>query len=72
MLTERSASAGRALSVIDSITEVRQMLGSRLIKEGDITKLRDLLYLDLGLEAQLRLMAGRAFIEILNRAFIEP
>ena len=71
MFTERSASAGRALSVIDSITEVRQMLGSRLIKEGDITKLRDLLYLDLGLEAQLRLMAGRALIEKLDRALIE-
>jgi alpha-glucan,water dikinase len=60
ILNQRGASDGRALAVIDSITEVRQLLGSRLIKEGDITKLRDLLYLDLGLEAQMRLMAERA------------
>jgi len=36
------------------------MLSSRMVKEGDGTKLRDLLYLDLGLEAQLRLMAERS------------
>jgi hypothetical protein len=36
------------------------MLASRMVKEGDGTKLRDLLYLDLGLEAQLRLMAERS------------
>ena len=53
ILNHRGASEGRALAVIDSITEVRQILGSRLIKEGDITKLRDMLYLDLGLEAQV-------------------
>lgn len=59
ILNQRGASESRALAVIDSITEVRQILGSRLIKEGDITKLRDMLYLDLGLEAQMRLMAER-------------
>jgi len=60
ILDQRGVSEGRALAVIDSITEVRQILGSRLIKEGDITKLRDMLYLDLGLEAQMRLMAERS------------
>jgi alpha-glucan,water dikinase len=59
ILNQRGATEGRALAVVDCITEVRQLLGSRLIKEGDITKLRDMLYLDLGLEAQMRLMAER-------------
>ena len=40
ILNQRGASEGRALAVIDAITEVRQILGARLIKEGDITKLR--------------------------------
>jgi len=53
ILAHRGASEGRALAVIDTITEVRQILGSYLIEEEDKTKLRDMLYLDLGLEAQV-------------------
>eukprot|EP00290_Baffinella_frigidus_P019788 CAMPEP_0180204622 /NCGR_PEP_ID=MMETSP0987-20121128/8521_1 /TAXON_ID=697907 /ORGANISM="non described non described, Strain CCMP2293" /LENGTH=1488 /DNA_ID=CAMNT_0022160147 /DNA_START=98 /DNA_END=4564 /DNA_ORIENTATION=+ len=60
VLRERGADEGRAIGVVDTITEVRQMLSSRMVNEGDGTKLRDLLYLDLGLEAQLRLMAERS------------
>jgi len=60
ILRERGASEGRVLAVVDSITEVRQLISARMVKEGDITKLRDLLYLDLGLEAQMRLLAERA------------
>ncbi|EKX44106.1 hypothetical protein GUITHDRAFT_72452 [Guillardia theta CCMP2712] len=60
ILRERGANEARTPAVIDSITEVRQLIGVKMTKEGDIMKLRDLLYLDLGLEAQLRLMAERS------------
>eukprot|EP00960_Hanusia_phi_P022117 655292-Hanusia_phi.AAC.2 len=60
ILRERGANEARIPAVIDSITEVRQLIGVKMTKEGDIMKLRDLLYLDLGLEAQLRLMAERS------------
>eukprot|EP00291_Cryptomonas_curvata_P021640 CAMPEP_0172172742 /NCGR_PEP_ID=MMETSP1050-20130122/12626_1 /TAXON_ID=233186 /ORGANISM="Cryptomonas curvata, Strain CCAP979/52" /LENGTH=1504 /DNA_ID=CAMNT_0012844337 /DNA_START=29 /DNA_END=4543 /DNA_ORIENTATION=- len=70
ILRERSASEGRVLAVIDSITEVRQLISLRMVKEGDVTKLRDLLYLDIGLEAQLRLMAERS-LGVLDRLGLE-
>eukprot|EP00292_Cryptomonas_paramecium_P002089 CAMPEP_0113682442 /NCGR_PEP_ID=MMETSP0038_2-20120614/12666_1 /TAXON_ID=2898 /ORGANISM="Cryptomonas paramecium" /LENGTH=1530 /DNA_ID=CAMNT_0000601513 /DNA_START=87 /DNA_END=4675 /DNA_ORIENTATION=- /assembly_acc=CAM_ASM_000170 len=60
ILRERSAHGDRVLAVIDSITEVRQLIGLKMSKEGDIVKLRDMLYLDIGLEAQMRLMAERS------------
>jgi alpha-glucan,water dikinase len=59
ILRERGASDRRVLAVIDSITEVRQLIGNKLVNEGDIHRVRDMLYLDLGLEAQMRLMAER-------------
>ena len=59
-MRERNADEGRAVAVIDTVTEVRQMLSAKMVKEADGTRLRDMLYLDLGLEAQLRLMAERS------------
>mmetsp|Transcript_43979 Transcript_43979/g.104093 ORF Transcript_43979/g.104093 Transcript_43979/m.104093 type:complete len:1491 (+) Transcript_43979:153-4625(+) len=61
ILRERGCGEDRVLAVVDSITEVRQLVSTRMTAEGDIVKLRDLLYLDLGLEAQMRLLAERAF-----------
>jgi small nuclear ribonucleoprotein (snRNP)-like protein len=36
ILNQRGATEGRALAVVDCITEVRQLLGSRLIKGNNI------------------------------------
>lgn len=41
------------------VTEARLLLGRRIECEGDVDKLRDLMYLDLALEGQARLVVER-------------
>ena len=45
ILNQRGASESRALAVIDSITEVRQILGSRLCCAARLDSYRDMIHI---------------------------
>ena len=46
----------RRLGALSRAVEARRSIGEQMVKEGDGSKLRDLLYLDLALESQSRLI----------------
>lgn len=47
------------LPLLHTVSEARQHVGRSLMSEGDVDRLRDLMYLDLALEGQARLIVER-------------
>ena len=55
---------GNALGALSCAVDARHQIANRMVQEGDGTKVRDLLYLDLALESQSRLLVENALSQV--------